>query len=241
MNEALPGGVEHQIAYNAYGGYCVPLTSIHRPAAQAIVAGGVWEPETVEFLISHGVSGDIVHAGTFFGDFLPALARSRQGDAKVWAFEPNSENYHCACLTVSLNVLSNVILANQGLGDKREVLTLETREPNGVPLGGASRFTAGETGGMRDSADFEPADVIRLDDVIPEDRTVSVIQLDVEGFERRALDGAIRTIRRCLPVIVVETLPDEDWLAENLWPLGYKVGPTLHENTVLLPRREQNR
>ena len=31
------------------------------------------------------------HAGALFGDFLPALSRSRRGSAEVWAFDPNSK------------------------------------------------------------------------------------------------------------------------------------------------------
>jgi hypothetical protein len=80
------------IAYNKYGGYCVPLASRYRVAARKILAGEVWEPTTIEFLMSYGSHGDIVHAGAYFGDFLPALSRSCAPGAKVWAFEPNPEN-----------------------------------------------------------------------------------------------------------------------------------------------------
>src|SRR5262245_29594961 len=77
------------IAYNPLGGYCVPLSSRQRPAAQAILDGEIWERATLEILGSAPARGDIVHAGTFFGDFLPALSRSRSGDDVLWAFEPN--------------------------------------------------------------------------------------------------------------------------------------------------------
>ena len=41
---------------------------------------------------AHGApSPDFVHAGALFGDFLPALSRSRRGSAEVWAFDPNSK------------------------------------------------------------------------------------------------------------------------------------------------------
>jgi hypothetical protein len=38
---------------------------------------------------------DIVPAGAYFGDFLPALSNCGD-DVGVWAFEPNVENYTCA-------------------------------------------------------------------------------------------------------------------------------------------------
>ena len=67
------------IAYNRHGGYCVPRSSIHRPCAQTILAGEVFEPPTVAAFEHHGRRGDIVHAGTYFGDMLPAAARARGG------------------------------------------------------------------------------------------------------------------------------------------------------------------
>ena len=57
------------IAYNKYGGYCVLLSSRHRPAAKKILAGEVWEADTIEFVKSNCGDGDLVHAGTLLGRF----------------------------------------------------------------------------------------------------------------------------------------------------------------------------
>ena len=220
-------------AYNMYGGYCVPLSALHRPAAQAIVARDVWEPQTIEFLISHGGDGDLIHAGTFFGDFLPALARSRRDGARVWAFEPNRENYRCASITAAINGLENVVLTNAALGDRQETRVLQTSTPDGISLGGASRILAAEE--KMAGANTDLVSVVTLDSIVPDGRTVSLIQLDVEGFETQALSGAGNIVRRFLPVIVVESIPNEEWLSKNLWPLGYRAGPCLDGNTALLP------
>ena len=71
--------------------------------------------------------------------------------------------------------------------------------------------------------------VLRIDDLVPADRPVALIQLDVERQERQALIGALATIQRCHPAIIVETVPDDAWIAANLVPLGYgpagMVGP----------------
>ena len=47
--------------------------------------------------------------------------------------------------------------------------------------------------------------VLRLDDVIASDETVSFIKIDTEGAELPVIRGAEATIRRCRPVIVFET------------------------------------
>lgn len=46
--------------------------------------------------------------------------------------------------------------------------------------------------------------VVRLDDVIPEQQPVAFIKLDLEGGEFHALQGAVRTIYRSRPIIVFE-------------------------------------
>lgn len=220
------------VAYNEYGGYCVPLASLHRPAAQAILAGGVWERDTLGFLSSRGAGGgDVVHAGTYFGDFLPALSRSRAPGAKVWAFEPNPESYRCARITAEINQLRNVELRNAGLGEREGRLSMETTDAGGRSLGGASRILA--EAGASASPVLATVDVVALDEAIPRDREISIIQLDVEGFEQQALCGALGTIRRCRPDLVLETLPGEPWLAANLWPLGYRLAGKLDVNVIL--------
>jgi hypothetical protein len=116
------------IAYNKYGGYCVPMSGVHRPAARRVLAGEVWEVPTIEFMSSRYTGGDIVHAGTYFGDFLPPLARFASEDARIWAFEPNPESYRCARITVEINQLGNVHIMNAGLGERSEVLDFVTTD-----------------------------------------------------------------------------------------------------------------
>src|SRR4051812_13219941 len=65
-----------EIAYNMLGGYCMPLSSRRRIAAQEVLRGYVYEAETIDFIVKNVKDGDIIHAGAFFGDFLPALSRA---------------------------------------------------------------------------------------------------------------------------------------------------------------------
>lgn len=220
------------ISYNKFGGYCVPSSSRHRPAAQKIFSGDVWEPQTIEFMSKHCKGGDIVHAGTYFGDFIPALSRACDRDAKVWAFEPNPENYRCAVITIMLNGLCNVELTNAGLGSQKGCLSLMVSDESGRSLGGASRLIEAENGNLE--GQLAKVEIVKIDEVVPSDRNIAILQLDVEGFEQPALSGAIETIKRCKPTLILENLPKADWLAENILPLGYKVVDKVHENTVLM-------
>ena len=228
--DVAEGVLRCRIAYNRYGGYCVPLSSQHRPAAQAVLGGGVYEPQTIEYLSARCGSGDIVHAGTYFGDFLPALSKSVADGACVWAFEPNEENYRCALITLAINDLHNVRMTHAALGAEGAAGELITTDAGGRALGGGSRLW---TEGPAAVDSLQSVPLLALDDVIPTDRQVSIIHLDVEGYEERALMGALRTIERCRPTLVLETVPERSWLAESILALGYRIGPKLHLNTVL--------
>jgi FkbM family methyltransferase len=219
------------VSYNRYGGFCVPKSSEYRPAARRILAGAVWEPDTIEFMVNHAGGGDIVHAGAYFGDFIPALSRACDPSAKVWAFEPNPENYRCALITIEINGLKNVAIRNAGLGSQNAVHSMRVADEDGRALGGGSRMVASAIAG--NSEHTKQVDILRLDGLIPADRKVAIIQLDVEGFEQHALNGAMRTIRRCKPLLILETLPKHAWLAEKLLSLGYQITGKVHANTVL--------
>ena len=219
------------VARNEHGYYCVPRSSLHRPVSRTILDAHVWEPHTLELVCGTQPDGDIVHAGTFFGDFIPALSRSRDERARVWAFEPNRENYECARITVELNHLDNVRLNNAGLDEKSGTALLTTSDRLGLPAGGRSRLIPDRA--RAPGASSEEVNLMRIDDVVSGDRSVAAIQLDVEGHEREALTGAMATIARCRPLIVLEAPPRADWIETHLAPLGYRVDGAVERNTVL--------
>ena len=102
---------------------------------------------------------------------------------------------------------------------------------NGRPLGGASRIVEVEK--QIDDPSFVRVDMVRIDDVVPANRSVTILHLDVEGFEQAALSGALETIMRCKPILVLEHLPEREWFGQNVLRLGYNVVGKIHDNTVL--------
>lgn len=232
----IPSILHCCIAYNKNGGFCIPLSSRHRLAAQRILNGSVYEPETIEFMVANCGDGDIVHAGTFFGDFLPSLSRGCASAAKVWAFEPNPENFRCALITCSVSGLENIALYNAGLGSFRGTMQMVVRDREGRSLGGASHLVGACNSG--DQSTTEMVDILSLDEIVPPNKHVSILQLDVEGFEQEALTGALGTIRRCRPIIILETMPPEPWMRQHILNLHYKISGRLHRNTILRPQSE---
>lgn len=222
------------IAANRFGRYAVPEASKHRPAARAILAGEVWEPETIAFMAAHCGSGDIVHAGTYFGDFLPALSHALAKDARLWAFEPSRQNFRCARRTVARNGLENVELRHAALGARSETLPLKIASSKGRAMGGSASVERTREAAFR----YERAHIVALDDILPPERPISILQLDVEHFEQEALEGGLATVRRCLPVLLLENLPrDGVWFEQAILALGYRSIGKVHVNAIFAHSR----
>jgi len=219
----------HETASNAYGRYCVPRASRERPAAATVLKGKVWEKRLIEMMRGNCGTGDVVHAGTYFGDFLPGIAQALAPGARLWAFEPSRENHACAEHTIALNGLSNVTLTHAALSAGAGSATLRTAMADGRALGGSSAIVQGERGGHR----HETVPVVALDDVVPHGRTVALLQLDVEEHEQKALRGARKLLARCRPLLVLETLPNAAFLSRHISSLGYRQIGTVHGNMVL--------
>lgn len=220
------------IAYNKYGGYCTPFSAQQESVVQEILKGNVYEPNTIQYIIDHCDKGDVIQAGAYFGDFLPGIAKNISETAKVWTFEPSAEYHRCAQITILLNNLKNVNLFQVGLGEAKSQLQLQIETEDGRRLGGASRIIDSENG------KFVPITIETLDNMIPEDRNISILQLDLEGFEIPALKGAINTIKRCKPILILEILSHNDiltnnWFQENILSLGYKISGKVHNNTIV--------
>lgn len=170
----------------------MPLHGQHRIAAQNILDRQLYEPDTHRLVsaLMPALGGSMIHAGTFFGDMLPTFSRSTPG--LLYAFEPVLENYVMAKLCVETNALGNVVLLNAALGQKTGVAFIDTGDINAPHSGGASSVSEkGQTTALL------AIDALDLHDI-------TLIQLDVEGFELSALRGAARTLKRDAPIVMIE-------------------------------------
>jgi len=219
--------MDYKVAKNKYGVYCVPTSSLKKDkGSQRIMNGGVWEEETVQFLKRANFQGDIIHAGTFFGDHLPPLSEYFE---TVWTFEPVTEHYECALKTIEWNDLNNIELYKYGLSDKKQKLS--------IVVGGDSDNHEGGRCSIVNKFNVsnplkEEIELVTIDEVYPEDRNLSVIHLDIEGYEQIALTGALKTIKMNKPVILVETLPSKKWIVDNLESLGYNFREQINVNHI---------
>jgi len=207
------------IAYNKNGAYCIPWSSSYKGPAQKIFRGLQYENETFEYIKNLHLDGDIIHAGAYFGDSIPALAKGISSEQKIWSFEPSSENFRAAQITIQLNGLSNVHLFRNAIGEKNETKKVLTKNPDtGKALGATSRIVSSD-----DSSAEETIEVVTLDSAIPADRKISLMHIDVEGYEISALSGAKELIIRNKPIIIIESgVKNEDRYREFMESIGYE-------------------
>lgn len=192
-----PNSLECTIAYNTYGAFCTPNSCKTDEPVQTTYRGEQYESKTIEYIKSLSITGDIIHAGAYFGDTIPALSNTLSEGGILWAFEPKTESFRCAQITILLNKLNNVKLHNFGIGKSNETLNLLITN-QGNHLGGTSRVVSNKT------TDTQKISVQKLDDVIPKERPVSVIHIDVEGYEEAALSGAREILHNHKPLIITE-------------------------------------
>jgi len=223
--------VKCALAANEHGTYCMPLEMLHRPAPRRILQGEVWEAETLDRIRRHAAltpERDVVDAGAYFGDFLPALSRSLGPGAKVWTVEPNVDSFACARWTIELNGLANVDLRNVALGERPARARMQVRD-GGTELGGASTIVDDST--PLDPDETQEIEIVTLDSLI-DGRPVSVIHLDVEDYTAPALAGAMATIETNRPLIIIEhDLADGD-VKNVLHSLGYARTGSVDKNSV---------
>ena len=130
------------------------------------------------------VSGDEIYVdiGAAHGDTVAEFFNACGGNYReIHAFEPDSFNFNS--LSRLCKVLPNAHCYQQGLSDENGELAFHEDPDNRF----GSNFTLPNAG----RSNTQAVKISRLDDVVNE---ATVMKMDVEGFEQRALQGAERII-----------------------------------------------
>lgn len=144
---------------------------------------GTYQHEKVNLVIAACKKRRVaVDIGAHVGLWSMWLAESFR---EVVAFEPVPE--HVACFEENV-AQSNVKLYPVALGEKRGSIELE--------------LVAHNSGQAHVGQGWLEVEMIALDDLLLD--KVDLIKIDVEGYEPQVLAGAMETIERCRPLVVVE-------------------------------------
>lgn len=139
-------------------------------------------------IISDHAGGVFIDGGCFdLGDSIQFLTLFPNAK-KVYAFEPNKENYeNCLKKIKFIQGGHKIEMINKGLYDSEG-------EKHFIYDGGSSHISDGSS---------ETIQTVSLDDFMENREKVSFIKMDIEGVEMDALEGARKTIIRDKPDLAI--------------------------------------
>jgi FkbM family methyltransferase len=107
---------------------------------------------------------------------------------QVNSFEINHDLFPCLEENIKRQNCNNVNIYKVGLGDKFDRVSITKHNKTF-----GTHVTPNSTGNIR----IKPLDEFNFENV-------DFIKIDVEGFEAKVIEGAMKTIERCRPVILYE-------------------------------------
>lgn len=158
-----------------------------------------FHPRNAKFIRDNGT---VIQAGGNCG-LYSLLYASDDRCSRVYTFEPDPINFYC----LAHNCKSNKIVKfNTAVGNKCELLTIGVVDKTNV---GMHKIGSGST----------VVHSVTIDSINIED--VSLIHLDVEGYEYNALLGATSTIKKFRPTIIVEVSHDLKHIEDFMLSIQY--------------------
>lgn len=214
--------------------------------------------EYLQQLCSTRVIRHCVNVGAHIGCTALPIARCVQ---QVTAVEANPKTFEHLVKNVQLNGATNVRCINKALGNCNETSYLMS-DGKICPVENINRVK-NNSGGMHV---FTSADILnqerssclvdinktvamtRLDDLHL--NSVDLMVVDIEGSEHNFLLGAVKTIARCSPIMIIELWSDSKRRRENMphsreeairqvCGLGYKVAGKLGEDDFIFERERE--
>lgn len=171
--------------------------------------GRFYETNLLNKIRSLGIRGTYLDIGANVGNHTVYM--SLLSDAyEVLSFEPHPEIFKCLNENVAKNKCDNVRTYNVGLGSESGKLKMSD-----IDLKNCGSTKISEDGSVE-------VDIITLDSLDLTD--VSLIKIDVEGFEANVIDGSLKTIEKNKPILITEaaTKQEFDLLKGKIEPLGYR-------------------
>lgn len=185
------------------------------------IRSGKWTEPEIDLIPLAIVPGETaLDIGANYGLYCYHLSRYVGTRGRIYAFEPVPFTYRTLVAVSRLLRLRNVELVAKGCSDKSGQITFT------VPVQASGAMAAGQAyiGGRNDDRDGKEeqvrwaatrdvtAEVVALDEFLPEVEQLSLIKCDIEGAELLAFRGAEKMIDEHLPSVICEINP---WFLEG--------------------------
>ncbi len=119
----------------------------------------------------------------------------------IYSYEPTAIPYKCLSKSKAINDLDNLNIFKLGVGEKKGSVEIHAATKDTYNKGLASIDANFD---LDDTFAKETIDITTLDDHVKESRRVSLIKIDVQGYETKVLEGAVALIEKNKPVIIYE-------------------------------------
>lgn len=213
--------------------------------AQNILVDGAWEPQSTAILTEHIPNGGVfVDVGAHIGYYTLKGAMKAGSNGKVISVEPNPQTLKILRKNLQSNSFQNITLKEVAASDKET--TLDFYVVRGINTGMAS-ISQANAGRSESDLNIVKVPARPLDAILSElgVSRVDVIKLDIEGAEAIALRGAVGTLRRFRPALLLEWDDPQlrqlgsstRELAQYLTELGYREGRGFDGNKEWLPQQ----
>jgi FkbM family methyltransferase len=172
----------------------------------SLIEGWVYEPYLFHFISDNMIElegTEIVDVGANNGHFTIEFSHYVGDTGKVYAFEPQRVIFQQLCGNIFLNGLDNVFAYNAAIGKEAGMTYIEKVdyfERGNVNFGDVHTIN-------KNSENNEVIAITKLDDI--EFQNLSVVKIDVQGFESYVLEGSEVTIWKHRPYIFIEIEEDQ--------------------------------
>ena len=154
----------------------------------------------------------VLDIGAHHGEFAVPLAyemKARGWSSQVWSFEPDPDNFKVLQHNVRSNGLDThaelrMLAVSDQAADSSELLCPSDNSGNTL-----SRNAAYAIGSELPTAMRRLVKTVRIDDIDFGSAPIAIVKIDIQGSEPDALLGAMSTLRRHRPIVVLEVV--ESW------------------------------
>ena len=131
------------------------------------------------FLFDYLHDGDnVIDVGANIGNLTICASKLVGSSGKVFSFEANQYVFHCLKENLDLNHVKNTTIYNTAVGHESGFVSLSNEKNDGM-----------KSVEVNGSSDIE---MVKLDNMqFQEVESMSLLKVDVEGFEIRVFDGAV--------------------------------------------------
>ncbi len=181
----------------AFKMYATPEDSL---IGKVIIDDLEYEPQVSQLFREHLRPGmGVLDVGANIG-YFSLLAASLVGPTGfVQSWEPSPDNVRALSASRVANSFDQIEVIQAAATDRNTLLKYFRNALNGAVRGVEQTLP-------EDMLSAETVMGLRIDDFI-RDRNIGLLKIDVEGYEFKAILGALETVKRCRPMVISEFSP----------------------------------